>query len=136
MSALNGGHAMEAMLAITAALGTITYPATPEKIVQAIAANHLRSKGFVLEREVTIGPGMIVDILVTAEGNVLIGVEFKIGGAATAIARQLHGYASSGALAGLIVASTSRRVAHELARSTGTLSDIPFAVKLLPTRLG
>jgi hypothetical protein len=115
---------------------TIHYPGAHEKVVQQVAYEHLRQHANAVEREVSLGPGMIVDLIVTTEERLRVGVEIKVEGATSAILRQLHGYAHSRQLDALLLASTSRRAAIEIGQRAGdVIGSLPFATLVLPVRL-
>lgn len=78
-----------------------------------------QAKGFLYEREAQLDGAGRVDFLVFGSGevqapSVAIGVEVKIKGSTAEVTRQLHRYASTGKLSGLVLATTLMRHATQL----------------------
>lgn len=73
-----------------------------------------------VQREVQIGPGSRIDLLVGE-----LGIEVKVAGSVALVVRQLRRYAATGRVTQLILVST--RVAHRELNGV-TLSAVPVTV--------
>lgn len=79
-----------------------------------------------VEREVRIGPGERIDLLVIDEhAYTVTGIEVKVAGSTAMVIRQLRRYANSGRVDDLILVTT--RVVHRELHGV-TLSGVPVTV--------
>ncbi|MCS0501600.1 hypothetical protein [Ancylobacter mangrovi] len=74
------------------------FPLTGEKPLQAAIEAHMIEIGLPFEREVTLGPGDIVDFMVGT-----VAVEVKIKGQRRAIFRQCERYAGHGSVSAILL---------------------------------
>jgi len=118
---------------IASSLARRRFPPTPEKTVQGLLALALGTDDFWVEREVPLASTVHVVDLLVRRGTYRVGLEAKVKGSASAVTRQLHGYASTGALSALVLVTTSRRLAASIVVPDGRLAGIPFRTILLST---
>jgi hypothetical protein len=91
-----------AMVAIERAIASRVFHVPTEKALQDAVGQVLQEEAIAFEREVKLGPGERIDFL-TAGG---VGLELKIEGATSAIARQLERYARSPEVQALMLVTT------------------------------
>lgn len=90
-----------------------------EKDLQDGIERVLTARGFAFRREEDLGEAGVIDFLVLGRVNEEplkwpIGVEIKIKGSIAEIARQLHRYALSPTLGGLVLATTQMRHVYSM----------------------
>ena len=100
---------------IVAALRRLRCRFADEDQLQAMLADGLTQLGFAVRREVALARGGRIDLLVDR-----IGIEVKIAGQTTAVARQLRRYASSDLVDELVLVTTCPRHAGVASVIDGT----------------
>lgn len=91
--------------AIAAVIRGYRFAHRDEEQLQALLAEVLEAAGFHATRETVIGDGCRIDLLVGR-----VGVEAKLSGSSSEVARQLRRYLATGALDAVVL--VTRRVAH------------------------
>jgi len=101
--------------AIVAALRRLRCRFADEDQLQAMLADGLTQLGFEVKREVALARGGRIDLLVGR-----IGIEVKIAGQTSSVARQLRRYAASDLVDELVLATTCPRHAGVASMIDGT----------------
>ena len=102
------------------AVGFYRFLFRDEKELQDGLEQVLAGAGFKVEREVTLGPGDVVDFLVEPG----IAVEVKIGGGLSEVTRQLHRYAQHERVRALVLITSKSRLGNLPATMNGKLVDV------------
>ena len=100
---------------VVAALRRLRCRFANEDQLQAMLAAGLTQLGFAVTREIALGPGMRIDLLVGR-----VGIEVKISGQTTSVARQLRRYATSDLVDELVLVTSCPRHAGVSSLIDGT----------------
>lgn len=98
----------ERLVALASLLRGYRFVITSEAELQAALARLLSDAGERFQREVVIGPRDRIDFLLD-DG---VGLEVKVDGSLAAVTRQVHRYAQSAVVAGVLLVTTRHRHDH------------------------
>lgn len=99
-----------------------------EKVIQERIEVKLREGGFTFRREVPLGTAGIIDFLIEQPGEPVVGVEVKLREGLSDVTRQLHNYAGTSLVGGLLLVTT--RMLHN--DMPDTMCGRPVRVVVLP----
>lgn len=97
----------QSLLTLAEVLESRCFPLTSEKATQAAIAEALAEAGVAFEREAVLGPGDIVDFLVSGPDGVSVALEVKLKARAKAVYRQLKRYAAHPQVDAMMLASAT-----------------------------